>query len=86
MALTPLTTYKTIKASRKFKIKSIDNKEINLLARIAGSPINKKAGVYLYKHVGETVQKGENLLIIYSQSKLYLKEALTFYRENKIIS
>jgi thymidine phosphorylase len=39
------------------KISEIDNKKITLLARIAGSPIDKSAGLYLYKHVGNEVNQ-----------------------------
>src|SRR3989338_2472074 len=38
---------KEIIADKNFKITSIDNKKINELARLAGSPADKKAGLYL---------------------------------------
>lgn len=74
-----------IKSKKTSKVIEIDNKKINLLARIAGSPDDKKAGLYLYKHVGNKINKGENLISIYSQSNQRLKDAIDFYNENKII-
>ncbi len=65
------------------KIKSIDNLEINLLARVAGCPIDKYAGVYLHHHVGEKVKKGEKILTIYAESKSRLEEAIKYYKEKK---
>ncbi len=66
------------------KIKEIDNKKINLLARIAGSPNDKKAGIYLHKHLGDKVSKGEKLITIYSQSNKRLQDAKDFCDGNHI--
>ncbi len=38
-----------IRAKRKLKIKHIDNRLVNNLARLAGCPEDKAAGIYLYK-------------------------------------
>jgi thymidine phosphorylase len=67
------------------KIKEIDNKKITLLARIAGCPIDKAAGLYLYKHTGEELKKGEKILTIYSESRARLKQASNFYITQKPI-
>ncbi|MEK6890643.1 MAG: AMP phosphorylase [Nanoarchaeota archaeon] len=75
-----------IKTNKKSRVISIDNKKINILAKIAGSPNDKKAGVYLYKHLGESLDKGKSILTIYSSSKNKLKDAVDFYRENNIIA
>jgi len=68
-------------AEKDGKIKSIDNLEINLLARVAGCPIDKYAGIYLHHHVGEKVKKGEKILTIYAESKSRLVEAIKYYKE-----
>lgn len=70
---------KQIYSKKKGKIKSINNLEINYLARVAGCPLDKKAGVYLEKHVGEKVNVGERILTIYAESKPRLNEALKYY-------
>ncbi len=53
----------------KGKILRIENSTISKVARLAGAPHDKYAGVYLFKHVNERVLKGETLLTIYSNSK-----------------
>jgi len=47
--------------------------------------LDKFAGVYLYKHVGDKVKKGEELITIYAESKPRLKEALKYYHKNQPI-
>jgi putative thymidine phosphorylase len=67
------------------KISEIDNKKINFLARIAGCPTDKFAGLYLYKHVGNKLKKREKILTIYAESKPRLREAIKFYKTQKPI-
>ncbi len=56
-------------------IVSVDNKQINILARILGSPNDKKAGVYLARHLEEKIDKSDVLFTLYSSDKWRLKEA-----------
>ncbi|MEK6833021.1 MAG: AMP phosphorylase [Nanoarchaeota archaeon] len=74
---------KNIFAKSPGKIAEINNIKINLLARIAGCPVDKSSGVYMYFKVGERIKKGEKLLTIYSESKPRLKEALMYYNREK---
>jgi len=76
---------KHILATKSSKIKSIDNKKTNLLGSIAGSPMDKGAGIDLYKHVGDNVKKGEKILTIYSDSRIRMRDALSFYKKFKPI-
>ena len=77
---------KDIRAKKSGKILEIHNKKINALARIAGSPMDKSAGLYIYHHVREKVKKGDKLLTIYSESKSRLNESVRFYNnENPIM-
>jgi AMP phosphorylase len=71
-------------SNKQGKLTKIDNKRINLLARIAGSPKDKKAGVYLHKNVGSNIKKGEVILTLYSSSKRKLEDAKLFYKGNGI--
>ncbi len=73
----------TIYAKRKTKIKHLDNKLINYLARFTGCPEDKSAGIYLYKKAGDTAEKREKIMTIYAQSKEKLKNAEKFYNKNK---
>ena len=76
---------KDIFMKKNSKIKEIDNKKITLLARIAGCPMDKSAGLYLYKHVGDRLEKGEKAITIYAESKSRLREAINFYNAQKPI-
>ena len=70
---------KKITCSKKGKISEIDNKKINLIGRIIGSPSDKSAGIYLHKHCGEKVKRGELLMTFYAESGGKLKDAVKFY-------
>ena len=81
----PLIFKRNILLKKSGKIYEIDNKKINSLARTAGCPVDKFAGLYLYFHLGDKVKKGEKLLTVYSESKSRLKEAIRFYKKEKPI-
>src|SRR3989338_897553 len=51
------------------KVAGISNWLVSRIARIAGAPNDKGAGIYLYKHVGDKVKRGERLYTIYAESK-----------------
>ncbi|MFH1431464.1 MAG: thymidine phosphorylase [Nanoarchaeota archaeon] len=78
----PAKYKKDIYAENK-TIKEIKTKEINNLARTAGCPLDKRAGVYLYKHAGDKIKKREKILTIYAESKIELREAVKYYRKVK---
>jgi thymidine phosphorylase len=48
-------------------VKAIDNLKIASIARLAGAPMDKGAGIYLHKKVGDKVKKGEALFTIYAE-------------------
>ncbi len=81
----PAKFKKDIIMKRAGKIREIENKKINSLARIAGCPMDKSAGLYLYKHVGNRLKKGEKILTIYSESTSRIREAIDFYKSQKPI-
>jgi AMP phosphorylase len=75
---------RTIKVEKEGKITRIDNKGINSLCRILGTPETKGAGAYLHYHLGK-VEKGRPLITLYSESKTKMREALRFWKERKPI-
>jgi AMP phosphorylase len=81
----PATFKKIITAPSSGKIKEINNKLINSLARIAGCPADKVAGLYIYISLGDSVEKGSKLLTIYSKSKVRLLNAIDFYNKNSVV-
>ncbi len=54
---------------------AVDNEAITLIARTAGAPADKGAGVRIYHKAGHRVRKGEKILTIYSSSSVRLAEA-----------
>jgi len=64
------------KAERSAKIKKISNYSISKIARMAGTPQDKGAGIYLYKHTGDRVKKGEVIYTIFSENKTELEYAV----------
>jgi AMP phosphorylase len=66
-------------AEKDGRIEHIDNKGISRIARIAGAPIDKGAGVYLWKSKGDVVKKGEKIMTIYSHTEERLSLALKAY-------
>ena len=83
--ISPGKYWKNLESTKSGKISKIKNKEINSLARIAGCPLDKKAGLYLYFHVGDKVKKTEKILTIYAESSMRLKEAIKHYEKTKPI-
>ena len=65
-----------IKADKTGIIDSINNKTISKIARVAGAPEDKGAGLYLHKTVGHRVAEGDVLFTIYAESEQKLGYAL----------
>jgi len=76
---------KDITVKRSAIVSSFNNYRMAALARIAGSPIDKGAGLYIHVMKNEKLSRGDKLLTIYSNSKSRLKEAIKFYHLNKPI-
>ena len=73
----PVGQYKhAITAERSGKISHIDNKGINRIARAAGAPRDKGAGVYLHRLKGDKVKHGDVLFDIYAESETKLDFAI----------
>ena len=70
------------KSARTGKIREIDNLVISHLARIAGTPLDKGAGLYLNKHVGEQISKGEVLYTVYAENEFKLKSTIALLKKN----
>lgn len=57
-----------IKAEKNYVIKNIDSKNLTILAKTLGAPLQKGAGVYLDKKKGEMGNKGDSLCTLYSEN------------------
>ncbi len=62
-------------ASNQGYVHSIDNKEIVAIAKVAGAPSDKGAGLLIFKKKGQRVEPGDVLLTIYAESEAKLKRA-----------
>ncbi|MGQ9759161.1 MAG: AMP phosphorylase [Candidatus Methanomethylicaceae archaeon] len=57
-------------------VSSINNSAVNAIAKAAGAPLDKGAGVKLYAKMGYAVKKGDPIIEIYAEREQKLKEAL----------
>jgi thymidine phosphorylase len=58
---------KKINADRNGTVAAIDNLQMARIARLAGAPLDKGAGVDLYKKLGDSVHRGEPLYAIHAE-------------------
>ena len=68
------------KSTKQGAVAKILNRPVSKLARIAGAPVDQGAGIYLHKHVGDKVRKGEKILTIYAESKIKLNYAIQAFK------
>jgi len=68
-----------VKAARDGAVTAIDCLRMNRLARTAGAPIDKGAGIRLFKKIGDRVAQGETLYRVFAvdQPELDLAAAAT---------
>ncbi len=74
-----------VKAKKNGVVKRIDNKALVRIARIAGAPFDKEAGIYLNVHKGDKVKEGDVLLTVYSKNSKRLNYTLDVFNKVKII-
>ncbi|VVB79693.1 AMP phosphorylase [uncultured archaeon] len=67
------------------KVSEFDNKSLAFIARLAGCPSDKFTGIYLYRHLGDRIEKGQPLLTLYSESRTRLDDAIECYNSKKPI-
>jgi putative thymidine phosphorylase len=70
-----------VKAGKDGRIVHIDNVSISRIARVAGAPFDKGAGIYLYHHVGDKVAKGDVLFTIYAENSQKLDYAKDYLKQ-----
>lgn len=63
-----------INAEKKSIIQGVDSKNITLVAKALGAPIQEGAGIYLNKKIGEKIEKGETICTLYSENVYNLKQ------------
>lgn len=70
-------------AAKPGRVKEINNIFISKVARMAGAPQDAAAGLYLHKHIGDFVKRGEKIFSVYSESKEKLCYAKNFLKEKR---
>ena len=68
-----------IKSNRSCVVKGIDNRKIASIARAAGCPTDKAAGLYLHVHVRDKISKDKPLVTLYAETKEKLNFAKKAY-------
>ena len=63
-------------ASKSGKITAIDMKQLNMIVRTLGSPLDAQAGLYMTKKRNAKVKKGDLLCTLYTADQNKLKLAL----------
>ena len=64
------------------EIRAIDNRRLARLAKLAGAPNDKVAGIRLHANVGSILKAGDPLFTLYSDSPGEMDYALEYYRQN----
>jgi putative thymidine phosphorylase len=70
-----------MKAEKDCVIKNINSKNLTLLVKTLGAPLQKKAGIYLNKKEGEKIKKNETICTFYSESVYNLNQAKEIMRQ-----
>ncbi|WP_297065844.1 AMP phosphorylase [Thermococcus sp.] len=66
-------------------VTAIDNRAITAIARAAGAPEDKGAGIELYVKVGEKVKEGDPLFTIHAEHEARLDQAIVLARRTEPI-
>lgn len=66
-------------------VSAIDNRRLAKIAKLAGAPENKTAGIDFLAPIGTKVEKGQTLYVIHSDSKGELNYALDYYHTQQNI-
>lgn len=72
-----------VKSSKMGRVKEIDNEAITKIARIAGAPDDKGAGLFIVKKVHMLIKKGDLLYTVYAENKFKQQLVEEFLKENK---
>lgn len=70
-----------VKAQKDSVIKNINSKNLTLLIKALGAPLQKKSGVYLDKKEGEKIKKGETIYTLYSENMYNLNQGKKTLKE-----
>ncbi|MGD0056734.1 MAG: AMP phosphorylase [Methanomassiliicoccales archaeon] len=75
-----------VAARKSGYVSAINNKDLVRIARLAGAPKDKGAGILLNKKRGHQVEMGETLYTIYAENELKLERAADMARRTDSVS
>ena len=75
----------TVRSEREGYLLWIDNTSLVEIARLAGAPKDKGAGIMLHKKIGENVAKNEPLFTVYAERNLKLQRALDNLEKSPVL-
>ncbi|KYH41539.1 MAG: putative thymidine phosphorylase [Candidatus Bathyarchaeota archaeon B26-2] len=75
----------TARSDRDGYVLWIDNSSLVEVARLAGAPKDKGAGVLLHKKIGDRVKEGEPLFTVYAEKSVKLQRALDALEERMFL-
>jgi thymidine phosphorylase len=83
MRVPPTALYRhTVAATRPGKVIVIDNRRLAKLAKLAGAPEAKAAGLELHTHLGTRVERSQPLYTVHAEAAGELDYALQYARAN----
>ncbi len=68
-----------ISAQKTGKVVEIDNRRMSFIAKLAGAPIEKTAGIDLHVKIGDKVKKGEAIFSIHASSPETMQYAREYF-------
>jgi len=72
------------KASKKGRVTKIDNKQVTIISKILGCPMDQRSGMYLNRKLEERVDTHDILCTLYSSDSWRLKEAIETLKHEPI--
>ena len=78
-------TYR-IKAEKDCIIRNINSKNLTLLSKALGAPLQKKSGIFLDRKEGEIIKKNEPICTLYSENVYNLKQGKETMRQYPIFN
>lgn len=67
---------KSVKSEKTGEIKSVNNRNISIIAKVLGAPQDRHAGMYLHKRIGDKVEKGEVVFDMFAETEHRLSEGM----------
>jgi thymidine phosphorylase len=65
---------------------AIDNRRLGRIAKLAGAPRPKTAGVLLHGRIGDTVATGQPLYTVHAETRGELDYAMQYVEQNNVFT